>query len=68
MAARLGRVDEQGSEPLDPPEHGHVVDRNTPLGEEFLKIPIGQPVAQVPTHGDQNDVGRESKSNESGCA
>jgi hypothetical protein len=56
VAARPSRVDEQGRESLNPPEQGHVVDLDAPFGEEFLKIPIGQSVAQVPAHGDQDDL------------
>ena len=45
VAARLGRVDEQGSEPLDSPEQGHMVDLDAPFGEEFPEVPSGQSVA-----------------------
>src|ERR1019366_1586893 len=66
MAAWPGRVDEQGREPLDPPEQGHVVDVDATLGKQFLQIPVRQPVAQVPTHGEQDDLRREPKPSE-GC-
>src|SRR5664280_1414394 len=48
VAAWAGRVDEQGRESLNPSEQGHMVDLDTPFGEEFLKVPVGQSVAQVP--------------------
>jgi hypothetical protein len=41
-----------------------MVDVDTPLGEEFLQIPVGQSVAQVPTHCDQNGLGRKPESGE----
>jgi hypothetical protein len=41
-----------------------MVDLDAPFGEEFLKIPIGQSVAQVPAHGDQDDFWREPESDE----
>ena len=64
VAAWPGRVDEQWCEPLDPPEQGHMVDLDAPFGEEFLKIPIGQSVTQVPTDGDQDDLRRQPEPNE----
>jgi hypothetical protein len=33
-----------------------MVDLDGPFGEKFLKIPIGQSLAQVPVHGDQDDL------------
>jgi hypothetical protein len=36
-----------------------VVDLDASLGEEFFQIPVGQSLTQVPTDGDQNDLGRE---------
>jgi hypothetical protein len=33
-----------------------MVDFNAALDEQFLEIPLGKSVAQVPAHGDQNDL------------
>src|SRR5665213_3234224 len=58
-------VDEQGREPLNPPEQGHVVNLDTAFSEQLLQIPVGQSVTQVPAHGDQDDLGREPEPCES---
>ncbi len=44
VAARPSRVDEQGREPLSPPEQGHVVNFDTAFSEQLLQIPVGQSV------------------------
>jgi hypothetical protein len=44
VAARPSRVDEQGREPLNPPEQGHVVNLDTAFSEQLLQIPVGQSV------------------------
>jgi hypothetical protein len=36
MAARASRLNQQRRKPLDPSIQGHMVDLDTPLGEEFL--------------------------------
>jgi hypothetical protein len=36
-----------------------VVDLDATLGEKFLQVPVGQPVAQVPAHRQQDHLGRE---------
>ena len=64
VAAWSGRVDEQGREPLDPPEQGHAVHHDALLGGQFLSIPSGQPVTQVPTVGEPDDLGRNPESRE----
>jgi hypothetical protein len=63
-AARPSGIRQDRREPLDPSEQGHVIDLDPALSEEFLQIPVGQPVAQVPTHGEQDDLRRESESSE----
>jgi hypothetical protein len=42
-----------------------MVDLDASFGEEFLKIPIGQSIAQVPAHTDQDDLWRKPESSES---
>jgi hypothetical protein len=41
-----------------------MVDLDAALDEELLEITVGQSVAQVPAHGDQNDLWREPESSE----
>src|ERR1019366_5596833 len=64
VAARPSRVDEQGREPLNPPDQGHVVNLDTAFSEQLLQIPVPQPVPQVPAHGDQDDLRREPEASE----
>jgi hypothetical protein len=64
VAARPSGVRQDWCEPLDPSDQGYVIDLDATLSEEFLQIPVRQPVAQVPTHGDQDDLRRESESSE----
>jgi hypothetical protein len=45
---RPGGVSEQRGEPLHPPVDGDVIDLDPALGQQFLHIPIGQAVAQIP--------------------
>ena len=48
VPARPGGVNEQRREALNPPEHGHVSDIDSALGQEFLDIAIGEPETEVP--------------------
>ena len=41
-----------------------MVDLDTPLGEQFLDIAVGQPEAQVPAHRQHNDIGWEAEAGE----
>lgn len=41
-----------------------MVDLDAPFGEQFLQVPVGQSVAQVPAHGDQDDFWREPEPGE----
>jgi hypothetical protein len=45
MPARPGRVDQQRSEPLHPPEHAHVVDLHATFGQQLFNIAVGQAIA-----------------------
>ena len=58
-AAWSGRVHQERREPLDPSEQGHMVDLDASLSEQLLEIPVGQSVAQLPAHSDQDDFWRE---------
>jgi hypothetical protein len=64
VAARPSGIRQDWREPLDPSEQGHMIDLDPALSEEFLQIPVGQPVAQVQTHGEQDELRRESESSE----
>jgi hypothetical protein len=50
-----GCLNELDSEPLHPPVHAHMIDRDTTFGEQLLDIAVGQPVAQVPADCDRDD-------------
>jgi hypothetical protein len=54
-----GRIREEWREALDPPVDGDVVDVDPTLTEQLLDIAIGQPIPQVPAHGEDDDLGRE---------
>jgi hypothetical protein len=64
VAAWPGRLHQQRREPLDPSEQGDMVDLDAALSEELLQITVRQSVAQVPAHGDQDDLWREPESGE----
>ena len=59
VAARAGGVDQLRGETLHPPKDRDVVNGDAAFGEEFLDIAVGEPEAQVPAYGQQDDVGRE---------
>jgi hypothetical protein len=54
-----GSVDELWCERLHPPVDGHVINGYASFGKQILDIAIGQAVAQVPAHGDRDDLTRE---------
>ena len=54
-------IDQQWREPLHPPVEGDVVDLDATLGEKFFEVAVGQPVAEVPAHRQQDHLGRETK-------
>ena len=64
VAARHCRLHQDRREPLDPPEQSHMIHLDASLSEQFLKVPVGQPVAQVPADGYQNDLRREPEPGE----
>jgi hypothetical protein len=53
---RAGGVDELGREGLHPPVERSGVDLDAALGEQFLDVAVGQPVAQVPAHRDRDHL------------
>ena len=59
VPARSGRVGEEWGEALYPPVDGDVVDLDLAFAEEFFDVSIGEPVSQVPPHGEDDDLGRE---------
>jgi hypothetical protein len=50
-----------GREALDPAVHGDVVHGDAALGEQFLDVPVGQAIAEVPADRDRNHLSRESE-------
>jgi hypothetical protein len=64
MAARPGGLDELGREPLDPPIDGDVIDGDAPLGQQFLDVPLGQAIAQVPADRERDHLSREPEAGE----
>ena len=63
-SARPGGVSERRREPLHPPVHRHVIDLHTTLGQQLLRIPIGQPVPQIPADRDRDHLRREPQPRE----
>lgn len=57
-------VDQQWREALHPSVERDVVDLDATLGEQLFEIPVGQPVAQVSAHPQQDHLGREPESSE----
>ena len=49
----------KGCEPLHPPVEGDVVDVDPALGQELLEIAVGQAVAEVPAHRQEDHLRRE---------
>ena len=56
MPAEPRRLNELRCEPLDPPVDGYVIDGDAALGEQFLDVPVGQSVAQVPADRDRDHL------------
>jgi len=54
VPARASGVDELAGEGLHPPIHRHVINLDAALGQQFLDVTVGQPVAQVPAHRDRD--------------
>jgi hypothetical protein len=64
VSAPSGRVGQQPGEALDPAEDGDVVDFNPALIEELFDVAVGEPVPQIPTQGEDDDLGREPEPGE----
>jgi hypothetical protein len=58
------RLDELRGEPLDPAVDGDVVHGDAALGEQFLDVAVGQPIAQVPADRDCDHLPREPEASE----
>jgi hypothetical protein len=61
MPQRAGGVGEQRGEPLHPPVHGDVIDFDTALGQQFLDVPVGEAVTEVPADREGDHLRRKSK-------
>src|SRR5712691_2262325 len=66
MPTQPRRLDELGSEALDPPVHGHVVNGDAPLGQQLLDVPVGQAMAQVPADREGDHLSRKPEAGEHG--
>ena len=64
VTARMGGIDHQWGEALDPSVDGDVVDLDATLGQQFFDIAVGQALAQVPANGEQDHLGREPVADE----
>jgi hypothetical protein len=47
-----------------PTGDGDVIDGDAALGQQFLDVPVGQPVAQVPADRDRDHLPREPEASE----
>jgi len=56
MSMRSGRVSVERSEVVHPVVDGRRIDMNAALGQEFRDVSVRQAEAQIPTHGEGNDV------------
>ena len=56
--------DQQRREALDPAVDRDVIHLDAALEEEFLDVPEGKAVAEVPTNSEHDDLGRESVAGE----
>jgi hypothetical protein len=59
VTAGARRLDELGSEPLDPPVNGDVIHGDTALSERLLHVAVRQAVPQVPPDRDRDHLWRE---------
>jgi len=58
MPAQPRCLDELRSKPLDPSVHGHMVDGDAALGQQFLDVAVGEAVAQAPADRDRDHLPR----------
>jgi len=59
MAARPRRVREEWGEALHPPVDRDVIDLDPTLTQQLLHVAIGEPIPQIPAHGEDDDLRRE---------
>jgi hypothetical protein len=64
VPARPCSLDELRGETLHPPVDGDVIDDDTVLSQQFLDIPLGQAVPQVPADRDRDHLTREPETSE----
>ncbi len=65
MPARAGRLSQLGGEALNPPVQRDVIHLDSALNEQFLQVPVGQPVAQgtdtrITSEGNRNPANTEN--------
>ena len=66
VTARPCRLDDQRGEALYPPVDGDVIDVDAAFGEKFFDVAVGQPVAEVPAHRQQDHVRWEPETSKRG--
>ncbi len=66
VAAGPGGLDELGGKPLYPSVDGDVIHGDAALGQQFLAVPVGQAVPQVPANRYRDDLRREPKASKDG--
>jgi hypothetical protein len=59
VSARSGGFGQEWREALHPPEHGHMIDLDPTLTQEFLDVAIRQPETQIPTDRQDDHLGRK---------
>src|SRR4051812_33203769 len=64
VSARSGRIGEEWREALHPPVDGDVIDLDPTLAEQLFDIAVGEPVPQIPTHREDDDLRREPEPDE----
>jgi hypothetical protein len=64
VPAGMSGVGEQGCEAQYPAVDTDVIDGDTPFGQKFLDVAVGQAVAQVPAHRHGDDLGRKAEARE----
>lgn len=64
VPARLGRVDQQRSEPLHPAIHSDVIHLDATFGQQLFHVPVGKAKPQVPTHRQNDDLWRKTEPGE----
>jgi hypothetical protein len=66
MSAGSGSVDQQRGKPLHPAIDGLVIDCDTALSQQLLDVTVGEAVAEVLAHRQQDHIRREPEPRKAG--